>query len=523
MKSSTPKLLAELEAIKKDKDAQRALMFFDTCLKHSKGEFAGQPFTLLNWQRDFIARLFGTKRPDGFRQYRQAYVEIPRKNGKSELAAGIALFLLCADREPGAEIYSAAGDKEQAALVFNAAKKMVEQEPELSKRLKIYRSAIVLEEHGSTYKAISAEAYTKHGLNAHGIIFDELHAQPNAELWDVLNTSVGARRQPLTVALTTAGFDRHSLCWEVHEHALKVIKGEVDDPTMLAVIYAAEKDDDWTSPKVWAKANPSLGVTVKVDYMERACEKAKMMPSYENTFRRLHLNQWTEQDVRWLQMNRWNECGQNPIRRSLLRGARCFGGLDLSSKVDLTAFVLWFPYQKCVLPFFWMPQDNVRERSERDRVPYDKWIREGLIEATPGNVVDQAFIRKRINELSGEFEIKTIGFDPWNATQMSIWLQDDGADVLQLRQGFQTLSDPTKELERLVVSKQIEHGGNPILTWMAGNVTTREDENGNIRPDKAKSTGRIDGIVALIMALRCSLAAETEQKSVYETRGVMTL
>lgn len=500
-----------------DNDAsKRSIRFFEQCLTHSKGEFAGKNFALLSWQKQFIARLFGTLRPDGLRQYRTAYVEIPRKNGKSEIAAGIALKLLCADNEAGAEVYSAAADKDQAALVFNAAKSMVEQNDGLRKRLAIYRNAIVFPERGSTYKAISAEAYTKHGLNASGIIFDEVHAQPNRELWDVLNTSTGARRQPLTVAITTAGWDRQSLCWQLHEHARRVLAGELKDDSFLPLLYCAEDADDWTSPEIWAKANPSLGTTLKLEYMRAECERAKMMPSYENTFRRLHLNQWTENETRWLKIEDWNECNSDPIDRSALRGAVCYAGLDLSSKIDLTALVLYFPEKRIVMPFFWMPRDNLRRRMEQDRVPFDAWARAGHIELSEGNVVDQEMIRRRIRELASEFQIAGICFDPWNATQMAQWLQEDGATVWEIRQGFRSLSEPTKELEKLVIAHSIAHGNNPVLRWMVGNVIVREDENGNYRPDKAKSNGRIDGVVALIMAISRAI---TEQQAV--TPGVL--
>lgn len=493
-----------------NKQATRAIRWFQECLMHSKGEFAGRRFGLLKWQREFIARLFGTLLPDGLRQYRTAYLEVPRKNGKSELAAGIALKLLCIDDEPGAEVYSAAADKEQAALVFNAAKAMVEQNEDLRKRLTIYRNAIVFPEKSSTYKAISAEAYTKHGLNASGIIFDEVHAQPDRELWDVLNTSTGARRQPLTVAITTAGWDRESICWQLHEHAKRILSGELQDDSFLPMIYAADDDDDWTDPKVWAKANPSLGITLKRSYMEAECARAKMMPSYENTFRRLHLNQWTENETRWLKLDDWKACDGKPIDLEALRGATCFAGLDLSSKIDLTALVLYFPETKTVLPYFWMPRDTLRKRMEQDRVPFDVWARQGFIELTDGNVVDQHCIRRRISELASRFQIAGIGFDPWNATQMSQWLQEDGATIWEMRQGFRTLSEPTKELEKLVIAHALRHGDNPVMRWMIGNVIVKQDENGNYRPDKAKSRGRIDGVVALIMALSRALVEQPQ-------------
>lgn len=513
------KIRAEVSAAVRDPQGRRALTFFRTKLRYTKGEFAGQFFTLLPWQEELIARLFGVKRPDGFRRYRTAYVEIPRKNGKTELGAGIALKLLCADSEPGAEVYSAAADKEQASLVFNAAKAMVEQDPELRKELQIYRSAIVHPRLGNTYKVLSAEAFTKHGINAHGIVFDEVHAQPSRELWDVLTTSTGARRQPLTIGLTTAGYDRHSLCWELHEHALRILAGEVTDPSFLPMVFSADPEDDWTDPAVWAKANPSLGVTLKPAYMEAECARAKMLPAYENTFRRLHLNQWTENETRWLRMEDWTAC-----ERELgdLDGEPCFGGLDLGAKLDLNAFALWFPKQRALLCHFWLPRENLRERMDRDRVPYDQWERAGFLTLTDGNSVDQDAIRRHINALSSRYEIQEIGFDPWNATQMSYWLQEDGAKVWELRQGFKTLSEPTKEFEKLVVSHTLAHDGNPILRWQVGNVIPRVDENGNARPDKARSRGRIDGVVAAIMAIAVSLREPPKKASVYESRGVRT-
>lgn len=502
-------------------DATRVMRFFRECLTHSKGEHAGSAFELLDWQADFLRRLFGTKREDGLRQYRQAYLEIPRKNGKSTIGAGIALYLLLMDREQGAEIYSAAADADQAALVFAEAKAMVESNPALAKMCMVYRREIHVPSTGSKYKVLSAEAYSKHGLNAHGIIFDEVHAQQNRELWEVLTTSTGARRQPLTIAITTAGWDRESLCWQLHEHARRLINGELHDDSFLSIIYAAGDEEDWTDPAVWKKANPSLGVTLKEEYMKTECERAKMMPSYENTFRRLHLNQWTENETRWLKMDDWSGCDGAPIDRAALKGKRCFAGLDLSSKVDMTAFVLWFPESGTVLPFFWIPEKNIKRKCDQDRVPYDVWAKQGLLETTPGDSIAQDCIREKINQLASEFHIVKIGFDPWNATQMSTWLQEDGANVFELRQGFQTLSEPTKELERLVISRAIRHGNNPILRWQVGNVIVRQDENGNFRPDKKHSRGRIDGVVALILALTLAIRKDEEPPpSAYLNRGL---
>lgn len=506
--------------------ANRAVIFFERYLKHTKGKWAGAKFELMDWQKnDIIRPLFGWKRKDGTRKYRTAYIEIPRKNGKSTLSSGIALYLLFADNEYGAEIYSAAADREQAAIVFEIAKAMVEASPALKKRAKIYKRSIVVPKTMSSYKVLSADAPTKHGLNAHGIIFDELHAQPNRELWDVLTTSTGAREQPLVVTITTAGYDKNSICWEQHDYARKVLDGIIDDPSFFAYMAAADENDDWRDPKTWKKANPGLGQTVKLEYLEQEAKKAEQIPAYQNTFRRLHLNQWTQQDERWLDMAAWDATA-GVVNANKLIGHECYGGLDLASTTDIAALVLLFPMDNGnyhILPYFWIPEANMKERIIRDKVPYDAWTRDGFIEATEGNVIDYGVIRKRINELGRIYNIKEIGHDPWNATQLSLELDGDGFTMVPIRQGFASLSSPTKELMNLVLSKKIKHGGNPVLRWMADNMVVKQDPAGNIKPDKSKSTEKIDGIVALIMAIDRATRHKEDKKSVYEERGIITL
>lgn len=490
-----------------DEDAaERAITFFPRFLTHVKGEWAGRPFELSTWQAEQIIRpLFGWKKADGTRRYRTVYVEVPRKNGKSSLAAGIALILLYTDREPGAEVYSAAADRDQAAIVFDTAKQMVLASPELSAISEIYRRSIVVPGTGSTYQVLSADVKGKHGKNASGVIFDELHAQPTRDLWDVLNTSTGARRQPVTVAITTAGYDRETIGFEIHDYACKVRDGIIPDDTFLPVLYGAKEDEDWRDPKVWWSVNPGLGVSVKPEYLEQEARKAVETPAYQNTFRRLHLNQWTSQNTRWIDLAAWDACNA-PVDTEALRGRHATAGLDLSSTTDLSAFVLLFPPTEeggayDVVAWFWMPEDNVQKRSRKDRVPYDVWVREGFIEATPGNVVDYDRIRARINEIGETYYVHEMALDRWNATQIATQLQQDGIQVVAFGQGYQSMSSPTKDLEALIVSKRIRHGGNPVLRWMADNVSVKQDPAGNLKPDKAKSTGRIDGIVALIMAL----------------------
>jgi phage terminase large subunit-like protein len=496
-----------------EKAAERAVAFFHECLTFTAGEWMGKPFVLQPWQRAIVGNLFGWKRSDGRRRYREALIFVPRKCGKSELAGGLGNLLVFADGEPGAQVYCAAADREQARLVFNAAKTMVVAEPELSERSKVYTNAIVVPNTNSVLKVVSAEAYSKHGINAHGIIIDELHAQPNRDLVDVLTTSTGARRQPLVIHITTADYDRESICNEKYDYACKVRDGVIEDPAFLPVIYEGTSDDDWTEPKVWARVNPNLGVSISEEYLERECRRARETPTYENTFKRLHLNIRTQQDVRWLSLEQWDACGDVVVNEFDLRGRQCYVGLDLSTTTDVSALVMVFKDDDGVVtlvPRFWIPGENAQEREHRDRVPYVTWARQGLIEMTPGNVVDYDVIRARINELREVYDIVDIAIDPWNATHLATQLSGDGLEVVTFGQGFKDMTSPTKELEALVLSGKLRHGGHPVLRWMASNVAVEMDAAGNLKPSKKKSTERIDGIVATIMALgRWTTHAET--------------
>jgi len=503
--------------------ADRAVRFISK-LKHTKGKWAGVPFILEKWQEDIIRKIFGTVKPDGNRQYKTVYVEVPRKNGKSEIAAGIALKLLFADDEPGAEIYGAAADRDQASIVFDVATQMVRQAGGLAQRSKIVASTkrLLYPSKNSYYRVLSADHETKHGFNAHGVIFDELHAQPSRHLWDVLTTSGGTRTQPLTFAITTAGYDRTSICYELHDYARKVLNGVIEDPTFLPVIYAAEESDDWTDEAVWHKANPALKTFRNIEEMREQFNKALNVPAFQNTFRRLYLNQWTQQADRWLDLIKWDESAGEVFSEDL-DGEVAYAGLDLASTSDIAAFVLVFPDdERCydVLPFFWLPEAAVEERSKRDNVPYDVWVRQGLIETTPGNIIDYRYIRKRIEELGDRYNIREIAFDRWGATQLMQELDDAGFTVVPFNQGIVNMSPPTKELLSLVLSKRIRHGGNGVLRWMADNLVVRTDANGNIRPDKNMSSEKIDGMVALVMALDRALRNE---ESPYETRGIRYL
>jgi phage terminase large subunit-like protein len=471
-------------------------------LTHTKGPFAGETFQLRPWQETIVRRMFTTG-PDGRRRYRQVLLMLPRKNGKTELCAALAIYFLLFDGEIGGEVYSAAADKEQAALVFNVAAQMIRNDPILEAACEIVESQkrLVHPKTGSFYRAISAEAYSKHGFNASVVIYDELHAAPNRELWDVLTTSQGARSQPITIAISTAGYDRHSILWELYAHGVKVKEDPAIDPTFLPIIYEAPVDADWTSEKIWHKANPALGDFRSLEEMRIACNRAQEIPAQENTFRRLYLNQWTEQAARWISLPAWDACGDVGIRA--LANRKCYVGMDLSSTKDLTALAAVFPSEDGfdVLTQCFIPAESIRERSNRDRVPFDLWAKQGQIIATPGNVVDYEAVRAVLKDWAERFDLREIAYDPWNATDLVTRLQGDGLTCVPMRQGFVSLSAPTKSLEKAILSRTIRHARPPVLRWCVSNVSVETDPAGNLKPSKSKSTERIDAVVALIMAI----------------------
>lgn len=512
-----------------EEKADRAVAFYEQ-LSHTIGQWSGKPFKLMPWQERIVRDLFGiVDKKTGFRQFRQAYVEIAKKNGKTEFDAATALKLLCADGEPAAEIYGCASDRQQASICFNVAKRMVELHPLLRKKIKILESSkrMIYLPNGSFYQVLSSEAYSKHGFNVHGLIFDELHAMPDRKLFDVMTKGSGdARRQPLFVYTTTAGTDTHSICYEQHTKAKDILEGRKHDATFYPVIFAADDDDDWTSEETWKKANPSLGVTITLDRVREACESAKQLPAEENTFRQLRLSQWVKQAVRWMPMHLWDASG-GEIDLQSLEGRVCYGGLDLSSTTDITALVLVFPPDDeegpyTVLPFFWVPEECLELRVRRDHVPYDIWARQGLVETTEGNVIHYGYIERFIEELGTHYNIREIAYDRWGATQMVQNLEGAGFTVVPFGQGFRDMSPPTKELLNLVLAKRIRHGGNPVLRWMVDNICVRTDPAGNIKADKEKSTEKIDGAVAMIMGLdRAIRCGNDSSESVYDTRGML--
>ncbi|WP_444310698.1 terminase TerL endonuclease subunit [Megasphaera sp.] len=450
------------------------------------------------------------------------------KTHNSELAAAIALYLLYADNEPSAEVYGAACDRNQASIVFDVARQMVEMSPALLRRSKI-RSAgkrIINYRNAGFYQVLSAETGTKHGLNVSGLVFDEIHAQPNRKLYDVLTKGSGdAREQPLFFIITTAGNDKNSICYELHTKALDLMQGRKKDYTFYPVVYGLEADEDWTDEANWYKANPSLGYTIKIERVREAYQNAIENPAEENVFKQLRLNIWTSASIRWIPEQVYDK-GNIPIDLDSLRGRMCYGGLDLSSTSDITALVLAFPPRNddekyILLPFFWLPEDTLELRCRRDHVLYDVWQKQGFIQTTEGNVIHYGFIEKFIEHLGETYNIREIAYDRWNATQMVQNLEDMGFTMVPFGQGFKDMSPPSKELFKLLMEGNIIHGGNPVLKWMAGNVVMRQDPAGNIKPDKEKSVEKIDGIVASIMALDRCIRNGTGSGSVYDERGVI--
>ena len=497
--------------------ANKAVQFIEN-LTHVQGLWAGKPFILMPWQREIIRQIFGTLNPDGSRQYRTAYIEIPRKNGKTEICAAIALYLLFADGEVGAEIYGAAADRDQASLVFLRAAQMVRQSRTLSGAAKIIDSTkrVIFPKHGSFFRAIPADVPGSHGFNAHGIIFDELHVQPNRDLWDTLKKSTGTRRQPLIVAITTAGYDRESICWELHDYGRQVLEGIIEDPTFFACIYGAPEDADWLDEEVWYACNPALvhdgeelvpgGPFRGVEEMRAEARQAEHMPTAQNDFRRYYLNQWTQQSTRWIEMNLWDE-NAGTVDPEALKGQVCYGGLDLSSTKDMTAWVMLFPHDDDldeidVVARFWCPEARLYAADNRYRDQYQVWAREGYLDVTPGDAIDYNYVTARVLEDAEAYSLVDMNIDRlFQGYQVGMELAGQGIEVLPFGMGFYSMAMPMREFERRLLSKKLHHGGNPILRWMADQMIVKTDPAANVKPDKSNPQNKIDGIVALVMAL----------------------
>lgn len=493
--------------------AEHNIRFFGL-LTHSKGEWARQPIELAGWQAFIVGSVFGWKRDDGMRRFRTAYGEIGRKNGKSTLAAGIGLLALIADGELGAEVYAAATKKDQAEIIFGEAKRMARSSLALRSRLSIFKRNLSVDSTASKFEPLSSDEKTLDGLNPHCVLIDELHKHKNRGVLDVMDTAVGSRRQPLIWIITTAGDDNPETVYaQENDYAIKVLEGVLEDDAYFAYIATLDKDDRWDDPAVWIKANPNLGVSVKLDDLQRQARKARGSPSAQAAFKRLRLNVRSGSVDRAIPAELWAANRGEVFDPADMHGRPCYVGLDLSSKIDISALVKLFPPQGeedrwRIVARFWMPADTVAEKADRDRAQYARWIEEGWIEATPGNVIDHNEIQSAILEDARLHEFRGLAYDPWNATQLAVKLQEEGVQVCEFIQGIRSYTAPTKELLAMLTGGKLEHGGNPVLTWMASNLKLQSDKNENLMPTKKHSVGRIDGMTALIMSIGLTITAE---------------
>jgi phage terminase large subunit-like protein len=541
-----------------NKSAAQHVVDFFGCLRHSKGKlFANKPFILEPWQVFILANMFGFMRADGTRRFREVHIEVARKNGKTTFMSGIGLYMMVADDEPGAEVYSIATGRDQSRIVFDEAVRMRNKSPLLRSKIQSFRLNLSVLETASKFEPQSADYGTADGKNVHCLIADELHQHPSRLLYDAYYEATASRTQPMIIAITTAGYDTMGICFSQRKIAENILTRNVSvesGDTMFAYIACIDEPDkdtgkggdDWKDEKCWPKANPNLGVSVQMENMREAAAKADVDPTALNSFLCKRLNVWTSQEIRWMPPDKWAKCNAagplaSPKELRLaaierLRHRVAIAGLDLSAKIDLSAFALLFPpvterteripipqmsqdlwarrpiqfEEKIVqvgdpfwsaLVWFWVPEGCVAERTKKDRVPYDAWVRDGYLGTCPGSVIDHEFIYKQIIELSKQFEFHSVAFDAWNAQWISKKLIDSGFKAEQAKMTFQVMSEPMKEMMGMVLEKKFEHFGDPILAWNAGNVAATTDPNGNIRPDKEKSKEKIDGVVALIMAL----------------------
>jgi phage terminase large subunit-like protein len=508
------------------KEAARPGAFIERFCRQSQGRWANKPLVLLEWQTDFLRRLFGWRREDGRRRFERAYLEVAKKNGKSTMLSAIVLYLLLAD-DAGPKIFINACDRDQAKIIFDESIAMIAASPELTKRLNPIpsRNRIVYPSGNGYCQANSHEAPSKDGANASAVIFDELHRHEDRALWDVFEYAGAGRDEPLKLSITTAGNNEQGIWYEQRSYSEAVNRGEIPDTTHLGVVYRAEATDDIDSRETWLKANPSLGHTIREDAFARDLAEAKLVPTKLALFKRLRLNIITQTEAGFVTPEQWNACGSPHLQGDGY--APCWAGADLASTTDLAA-VVWLLGDSStgldVRARFWLPSGRVEELERRDRVPYRAWIEQGFIELTQGDVIDYEAIRAHALDLAGRFDLRKLLLDPWNATQLAVSLKEnDGLEVEFLRQGFASLSGPTKELERLIVSGQLRHAGNPVLRWMASNAVVTKDPAGNIKLDKAKSRNKIDGMAALVNAIAGMASDPTSGDSVYESRGILMI
>ena len=541
--------------------ANHIIAFFAEFLIFYEGEWDGQPFLLQPWEQFIVGSLFGWKTKENVRRFRTAYIEMAKGSGKTPLAAGIGLYGLTFDDEPGGEIYSAATKREQAAVLFRDAKAFAEGSEALREILTVGQHNIAFQGTNSFFRPVSSEERGLDGPRPHIALIDEIHEHPNSIVVDKLRSGTKGRRQALIVEITNAGYDRQSVCFQHHEFSEKVLEGIIQNDSWFAFMSGLDvcarcagegktipqegcaDCDDWRNEAVWPKANVNLGISIKPKYLREQVAEAIEMPAKQNIVKRLNFCIWTESITKWLAADRWAACG-TPVDAEALRGRTCYGGLDLSSNLDLTAWVLVFPpvaegvpgadaalspqggpYQ--ILCRFFLPGDNMAERVRKDKVPYDVWVRQGFITLTPGNIIDYAFILDQIRRDREAYHVAELAFDRWGSSKITTDLQDLGfqlegdKSLVQFGQGYASMNAPTKEVEKMVLAGELAHGNNPVLSWMVSNVAIKMDPAGNVKPDKGKSTERIDGIVALAMAI--GLHSRTPKAATFEVPASLVI
>ena len=504
------------------KAAQRAISFIER-LKHTKGQWAGLRFKLEPWQQFIIWNIFGWKMADGTRRFRYAYVEIARKNGKTALSAGIGLYMLFADGESRPEVYSAATVKDQARICFSDAVEIVKA-TDLKNYLTPYRNSIVYELKGGMMKPLSSDYGTHDGLNPSCGIIDEFHAHKDSGMFDVIKSAFGARKQPLMFIITTAGFNKAGACYAYRDNVIKILRGINEDDTLFGIIYTMDANEEWDNPQMWIKSNPNLGVSLFPNYLEDQVNDAKNRPEAVRNVMTKNVNLWVDAEKTWILDDAWMKCvGTTEIED--LRGCECWGGLDLSNVSDITAFVLIFhendKFQ--LLPFFWIPEEKMLEKIRKENINYDLCVKAGFVKVTSGNVLDYEFVKADILQIVEIYDLQSSAYDRWNSSQTIIDLQNEGMECNPFGQGYGSMSAPSKEFEKLVLSEKIEHFGNPVLRWMLSSTLIKTDPAGNIKPDKEKSVQKIDGIVASIMALGEWMTAQAEDDNdPYSKRGMLS-
>lgn len=502
------------------KAGEKAINFIQK-LKHTKGKWAGKFLLLAPWQKFIVFNLFAWRKADGTRRFRYAYVEVARKNGKTALAAGIALYMLFAEKEPRAEVYSVATVKDQAKLCFNDSVAIVKQ-TSLSQRMRVFRDSILYEQLGAYFKPLSSDDGIHDGYSPYCVIVDEYHAHKDNGMLDVMRSGMAARTQPLVFIITTAGFNKNYPCYAYRQNAKNVMNGIVEDDSLFAIIFEMDAEDDWTDPHCWAKANPNLGISVDYEYLAGEVKDAQNRPEAVRGVKTKNLNMWVDAETTWILDEMWQKCSGS-LTLADVEGCKCWGGLDLSNISDITAFVLLFEIEDklALVPKFWIPEDKLQEKIAKENVGFAEWVQKGYVTVTPGNILDYDFVKTDIMNLAEKYDVSSIAYDRWNSSQTIIQLQDEGLEMSPFGQGYGSMSAPSKEFEKMVLAGKIEHFGNPVLRWMLASTAIQTDPAGNIKPDKRKSSQKIDGIVASIMALGEMMTAKAkEEKNPYQSRGM---